>query len=177
MLKRKLWSQEEDEAIKALSARYGIQNWTLISQKLSQEYNVKGRTGKQCRERWHNHLDPNISKDPISPEEESIIFYRHREFGNKWAEIASFLKGRSDNSIKNQFYSTLRKFMRKINKSFQHRIITQLTSKNMTKITTDQIDIALNQKQVTYEQLISINPKKLNQFMDCNIDKLQLRVE
>ena len=37
-------------------------------------FELKGRSGKQCRERWHNHLDPNINKSPWTDKEELIIF-------------------------------------------------------------------------------------------------------
>jgi hypothetical protein len=39
-----------------LVAMYGAKKWSLIAQKLP------GRIGKQCRERWHNHLNPNINR-------------------------------------------------------------------------------------------------------------------
>ena len=53
---RRVWSYEEDEAIRALVAKYGTKTWSIIAEQILKEYNIEGRTGKQCRERWHNHL-------------------------------------------------------------------------------------------------------------------------
>ena len=48
------WSKDEDRIVSKLIAKHGIGNikWSQIAQQL------QGRLGKQCRERWFNHLDP-----------------------------------------------------------------------------------------------------------------------
>jgi myb proto-oncogene protein len=80
------------------------------------KYDIKDRSGKKCRERWINHLKPEVIKSPWSPEEMKILFRCQAFYGNQWTEIAKFLPGRTDNSVKNYFYMTLRKRLRLFNK-------------------------------------------------------------
>lgn len=83
---------------------------------MNEKYDIKDRSGKKCRERWINHLKPDVMKSPWSPEEIRILFRCQAFYGNQWTEIAKFLPGRTDNSVKNYFYMTLRKRLRLFNK-------------------------------------------------------------
>lgn len=61
---------------------------------MMKKFNCRYRNGKQCRERWHNHLCSKVNKDEWSEKEEAILAEKHIEFGNRWSEIARFLIGR-----------------------------------------------------------------------------------
>jgi hypothetical protein len=71
---------------------------------------IIGRSSKQCRERWYNILNPDIKKGNWTAEEDRIIFQMYHEIGSQWTKIAKCLPGRTENSIKNRFYSNLRKY-------------------------------------------------------------------
>ena len=111
--KRKHWTSEEDSAIISLVSGKQSYTWTDIARMLAEDYGLPGRSSKQCRERWHNHLDPGLKKAKWTPEELLALFSAHCEHGNKWTKIKNFLPGRSENCVKNQFYSCLRRQFRK----------------------------------------------------------------
>ncbi|KAL2608482.1 hypothetical protein R1flu_027055 [Riccia fluitans] len=125
----------EDEKIIELVGWFGDtsrRRWTAIAQY------IPGRNGKQCRERWVNHLDPAIRKDPWTQEEDFMVHLAHEKLGNSWAEISKLLPGRqvtfvepspcivpcvpgraiqSQNSIKNRWNTTIKKKLKEIEAS------------------------------------------------------------
>ena len=97
------WTREEDETIIKFVQEFGSKNWTRLSSLLP------GRIGKQCRERWRNHLDPSISHATWTKEEDDLLMSLHEKYGNAWVKISAFMPNRSDNAIKNRWNSTLHK--------------------------------------------------------------------
>lgn len=65
---------------------------------------MSSRTGKQCRERYINHLDPSMTKTGWTTEENNQIKNLFPKFGTKWSQYLPFLPGRSDNAIKNRYH-------------------------------------------------------------------------
>jgi Myb-like DNA-binding domain len=107
---QKLWTPEEDRLL--LNAVAGVNEsnlkWSLVARA------VPSRSGKQCRERYLNHLTPNIKLKNWSPVEDAIIFRLYHTDGSKWSMMSKLIRGRTDNGIKNRYHHLKRRFERQV---------------------------------------------------------------
>lgn len=98
--KMKEIGRTEEEIVRPTPVRgKWVKNWQEIADQL------EGRTSKQCRERWCNHLDPSIKRGNWSPKEDKLIKSKYHEIGSKWSAISRMLPGRTENAVKIRFKS------------------------------------------------------------------------
>lgn len=167
----------------------GLKKWAKIAKTIKSQLGIDGKTGKQCRERWHNHLDPDVKKEDWTEEEEKKIFQLQKQLGNKWSEIASFVPGRTENSVKNCFYSAVRRNLRKFNRrkpeseKLKGSVKNLLKKPNVKSLLLGEIeDFKIDEKSAKgktkskiTERRKSKEENKLNSSSNLSISKLSLR--
>lgn len=158
---RKKWTDFEDKILKNAVEVEKLTSWEIIADRLK----TQGfqRTGKQVRERYINHLDPNINFEEFRPEEDQLICEYFKVYGNKWSKIARHLTKRTENAVKNRFHYHLKKFIQnndgKTNFSGED---ASLMNKMETESFSDQelSDLNLNDAQIEEIFKISTDDKE-----------------
>ena len=157
---RKLpWNYYDDYRLKDVIAQYGFISWTEISSL------VPGRSAKQCRERWVNHLSPDVKNGDWTPEEDRIIICLQRVYGNKWSKISKMIPKRTDNAVKNRFHF-LTRFNRNVGK--QREYSQDTTSDQINEKIIDLNNISVESFKM-YDCLIpSTQPEFFNQIYESS---------
>lgn len=115
------WTTEEDNILINWVKKNGVANFINCNNI------IPGRNSKQCRERWINVLNPKVVKGEWTLNEDYLIFKLYITFGGKWIKFVSFFKGiRAENSIKNRFYSTIRRFNTILKKQKKDQEMTEI---------------------------------------------------
>lgn len=96
---RRKFTPEEDEKLTRIIAQHGAKKWDKVASFMP------GRTGRQCRDRFHNYLKPSLTNGPWTREEDRMLEQKVLEYGQHWNKIVRFFKGRSDNNVKNRWHT------------------------------------------------------------------------
>jgi hypothetical protein len=103
----KAWTKEEDALLLNIVKNMQMpMKWSIVAQSLPD------RTGKQCRERYVNHLNPRLKVTDWNALEDAMIFHLYNSMGSHWAKMSKIIPGRTDNGIKNRFHNLRRQYER-----------------------------------------------------------------
>lgn len=87
----------EDKQLQKLVNQLGTNSWHTIAKRM------RGKTSKQCHDRWKNYANPQLRNSEWSEEEDLLLIEKFTELGPRWTQIAKFFKDRSMNCLRNRF--------------------------------------------------------------------------
>ena len=150
------WTAQEDAKLYEWVKKQGPTKWTLCSEI------IPGRSGKQCREHWNNSLNPDVKKGVWSSEEDYLIMIFYKKYDGSWKKIIPIFKNRTENSIKNRFFSQLRK----IASSFIHSKEKKFSAKIKLDQLLQYLDIASKKAKEKFLKDKPMNEKELENYID-----------
>ena len=166
-LKKGQWSYQENRLLKQWVKLNGPKNWEACGRF------IQGRKGKQCREHWNNCLNPELKKGDWTPEEDFLIMFFYEKCKGSWKKIIPLFKGRIENSIKNRFYSQLRKYATKnIEKSQKRKMKAQIK----LNVLLNYLGEALNEAKHDFLKKTKMTFEQFNQFLEENEQKLKKNI-
>ena len=166
-LKKGQWSYQENRLLKQWVKLNGPKNWEACGRF------IHGRKGKQCREHWSNCLNPELKKGDWTPEEDFLIMFFYEKCKGSWKKIIPLFNGRIENSIKNRFYSRLRKYATKnIEKSQKRKMKAQIK----LNVLLNYLGEALNEAKHDFLKKTKMTFEQFNQFLEENEQKLKKNI-
>ena len=166
-LKKGQWSYQENRLLKQWVKLNGPKNWEACGRF------IHGRKGKQCREHWSNCLNPELKKGDWTPEEDFLIMFFYEKCKGSWKKIIPLFNGRIEDSIKNRFYSQLRKYATKnIEKSQKRKMKAQIK----LNVLLNYLGEALNEAKHDFLKKTKMTFEQFNQFLEENEQKLKKNI-
>lgn len=162
-LKKGQWSIKEDELLEQWIKENGPRKWNQCGRF------IQGRSGKQCREHWNNCLNPELIKGEWTSEEDFLIMYFYEECNGSWKKIIPLFNGRTENSIKNRFYSQLRKIATK-DLSIEER-------KECAKIKLEQLKKFLNEAICDAKKELLSHMKMNEEELKDYVNKMKVKIQ
>jgi hypothetical protein len=103
--KRRLFTADEDELLCRIMVEQPFSTWVTVASQLP------GRSARQCRDRWANYLCPDNKNAPWTDSEDKLLMAKYQELGPRWTTISKSFDGRSENNVKNRWYTYVRRRM------------------------------------------------------------------
>ncbi|OHS93771.1 hypothetical protein TRFO_11571 [Tritrichomonas foetus] len=148
--KKVKFTKPEDTKLLMLVQEYTTKDWKVIAEQMAP------RTARQCRERWTNYVNPSLSKDPWTHEEDLLLIEKHSEYGNHWKLIEKYFPARSKNNIKHRWAS----LKEMVSHPLSGQIPPQLASKMSVK--SPPLVISSPQLFAFQSKSLALNPANLN---------------
>ena len=157
------WTVQEDKLLLEWVNKNGPRKWNQCC-----EF-IHGRSGKQCREHWNNCLNPGLVKGEWTTEEDFLIMHFYQKYNGSWKKIVNLFNGRTENSIKNRFFSQLRKIAAS-NLSTEEK---RFTSKIKLEDLKNYLQVAINNSKENYLKEKLLTDEQLNNF----VNKMDLKIK